>query len=69
MVPAGGGDQEFRPLLFSLDTVLPVVNLGQDDRWTITGGGAQWWYAFSVLAGWALATVLVSALTARLVRD
>jgi hypothetical protein len=46
-----------------------VVNLGQDDRWTITGGGAQWWYAFSVLAGWALATVLVSALTARLVRD
>ncbi len=69
LVPAGGGEDEFRPLLFSLDTVLPVVNLGQDDRWTITGGGAQWWYAFSVLAGWALATVLVSALTARLVRD
>lgn len=69
MVPAGGAQEQFRPLLFSLDAVLPVVNLGQDDRWAITGGGAQWWYAFSVLAGWALATVLVSALTARLVRD
>jgi hypothetical protein len=66
---AAGGDEEFRPLLFSLDAVLPVVDLGQDDRWNIVGGGAQWWYAFSVLAGWALATVLVSALTARLVRD
>ena len=69
MVPAGDGEAEFRPLLFSLDAVLPVVDLGQDDRWEIVGGGAQWWYAFSVLAGWALATVLVSALTARLVRD
>ena len=69
IVPAGRAQEEFRPLLFSLDAVLPVVNLGQDDLWTIAGGGAQWWYAFSVLAGWALATVLVSALTARLVRD
>lgn len=69
LVAAGGAPEEFRPLLFSLDAVLPVVNLGQDDRWEIMGGGAQWWYAFSVLAGWALATVLVSALTARLVRD
>ena len=69
IVPADGAQEEFRPLLFSLDAVLPVVNLGQDDRWAITGGGAQWWYAFSVLAGWALATVLVAALTARLVRD
>jgi len=69
LVAAGGAPEEFRPLLFSLDAVLPVVNLGQDDRWETMGGGAQWWYAFSVLAGWALATVLVSALTARLVRD
>jgi len=64
----GAAAHDFQPLLFSLDAVLPVVKLGQEDHWMATAT-AQWWYAFSVLAGWLLATVLVAALTARLVRD
>jgi hypothetical protein len=67
-VEPAGRAPDFHPLLFSLDAVLPVVQLGQDARFSVMGA-AQWWYAFSVLAGWVLATVLVAALTARLVRD
>jgi hypothetical protein len=59
---------QFHALLYSLDTVLPVINLGQKGYWSPTGL-AQSWYVLSVLAGWIMVTVILAALTARLVRD
>ncbi len=59
---------EYAPWLYSIDSVLPVINLGQEAAWSPTGP-AQYWYAFSVLAGWLGATALIAALTAILTRD
>jgi hypothetical protein len=68
--PAKSQDQlpQFAPWLYSIDSVLPVINLGQEGAWAPTGA-AQYWYAFSVLAGWVLGTALIAALTAILGRD
>jgi hypothetical protein len=59
---------QFHPWLYSLDSVLPVINLGQKSYWSATGA-AQYWQAFSVLAGWILVTVILAAVTTRLIRD
>jgi hypothetical protein len=58
----------FHPWLYSIDAVLPLINLGQKTAWTPTGA-AQYWYAFSVLAGWLLGLGLVAYLTAKLFRE
>jgi hypothetical protein len=60
---------QFEPWLYSIDAVLPVINLGQESAWSPTGLFFQTWYAFSVLAGWVFATALVAALTATLFRE
>ena len=59
---------DFRGLLYSLDAVLPVVNLGQEIAWS-PQGFAQIWYGFSVLVGWLLGLGLVAFLTARFFRE
>ena len=58
----------FHPWLYSIDAVLPVINLGQESAWTPTGA-AQIWYAFSVLAGWVLGLGFVAYFTAKLFRE
>jgi hypothetical protein len=58
----------FHAWLYSLDSVLPVINLGQEDYWSPTGI-ALYWHTISVLAGWLLITLILGALTTRLVRD
>jgi hypothetical protein len=58
----------FQPWLYSIDAVLPVINLGQESAWAATGA-AQIWYALSVLAGWLLSFGLIAALTATLFRE
>jgi hypothetical protein len=45
----------FNPVLFALDTLLPIVNLGQDEHWR-TEGAAQWIAATLTLVGWVLAS-------------
>src|SRR5215470_14636712 len=56
-------DPENRPVfnaaLFALDTLLPIVNLGQDEHWR-TDGADQWIAVTLTLVGW----VLVSATAA-----
>lgn len=61
------GTTDFQPLLYSLDVVLPVVNLGQQDAW-IAEGPAQWWVLLTV-AGWILATVVLAVVTGLLKKD
>lgn len=43
----------FNPVLFALDTLLPIVNLGQDEHWR-TAGASQWIAATLTLVGWVL---------------
>jgi len=64
----GEGRPGFHGAIYSLDTLLPVVDLRQQAVW-IPGGGAQWWAWASILAGWILTTAVVAALTGLLRRD
>jgi hypothetical protein len=58
----------FQPWVYSLDVLLPVVNLHQEEFW-IPEGVARWWAWFSILAGWLLTTVVIAALSGLLKRD
>ena len=59
---------QFHSWLYSIDAVLPVIDLGQESAWAPTGA-AQVWYAFSVLAGWLLGLGFVAYFTAKLFRE
>lgn len=58
----------FHALLYSLNCVLPIVDLGQKNFWA-PSGLALGWKAFSVVAGWVLVTLILGAVTSRLVRS
>jgi hypothetical protein len=58
----------FHGAIYSLDTLLPVVDLRQQAVW-IPAGGVQWWAWASIVAGWVLTTAVVAALTGLLKRD
>ncbi|MFJ3923691.1 oxidoreductase [Streptomyces sp. NPDC090022] len=57
---------QWNAVLFALDLLLPVIDLGQQDRWRLTGGW-QWAAAALVMLGWILATT-VAAGASRLLR-
>ena len=50
-----GQNPVFNPWLFAADTLLPIVNLGQDGFWRLEGA-SQWIGSGLVAAGWILAT-------------
>jgi adhesin HecA-like repeat protein len=58
----------FQGAVYALDTLLPVVDLRQQEVW-IPRGWVQWWEVASILAGWVLTTAVVAALTGLLKRD
>jgi hypothetical protein len=64
----GEAHPSFHGAVYSLDTLLPVVDLHQQDVW-IPHGWVQWWAWASILAGWVLTTAVVAALTGLLKRD
>ncbi|HEX8074198.1 MAG TPA: hypothetical protein VF545_04390 [Thermoleophilaceae bacterium] len=67
--PAKTGHRpSFDSLLYSLDSLIPVVNLQQRDAF-IPHHTAQTWFIFATLAGWALTTALVAAVTGALRRQ
>jgi hypothetical protein len=59
---------DFHALVYAIDSVLPVVNLGQETSWA-PQGVAQAWYVISVVAGWMLGLGLVAFVTARFFRE
>ncbi|HEY0637260.1 MAG TPA: hypothetical protein VGD67_06410 [Pseudonocardiaceae bacterium] len=63
-------DPEHQPVfngtLFALDTLLPIVNLGQDEHWR-TAGASQWIAAALTLVGWVLASTAAAGV-ARVLR-
>jgi hypothetical protein len=58
----------FHAFAYALDVLLPIVDLGQQDRWN-PQGAAQWWSYVSILSGWVLSTAVVAALTGLLKKD
>jgi hypothetical protein len=52
----------FRPLIYSLDQLVPVVNFGQRENWVATGD-AQTLATIMVIVGWILTTAILAALT------
>ena len=50
-----GQNPVFNPWLFAADTVLPIINLGQDGFWRLEGV-SQWISSALVAVGWILAT-------------
>jgi hypothetical protein len=58
----------FHAWLYSLDSVLPVVDLGERNYWA-PEGLALYWKTFSIIAGWVLVTVIIGTVTTRLIRN
>ncbi|MFF5443650.1 oxidoreductase [Streptomyces sp. NPDC012888] len=61
-----GESPQWNAVLYALDLLLPVVDLGQQGHWRVEGGW-QWGAAVLVMLGWILATT-VAAGASRLLR-
>jgi hypothetical protein len=70
LTPANKPDVQppFKPFLYTLDLLLPVVSLHVRDAW-IAHGAAQVWSVVFIIIGWILATAVVLSLTGLLKRD
>jgi hypothetical protein len=54
----------FSPALYAVDTVVPLISLGQRSTWyaharTAYGGFVEWWLNVAALLGWLLSTIFV----------
>jgi len=59
---------QFNALAYTLDLLVPVVNLGQESAWAPVG--ATQWVAYGlVAAGWILVSVIAAGLTRALSRN
>lgn len=58
----------FNPLAYTLDVLLPIVDLGQKSAWQPQGPTLYWSWALT-LAGWVLTTAVVAGLAGVLKRD
>jgi hypothetical protein len=56
------------PFLYTLDVLLPVVNLHQREAF-VAHGGLEWLVALLTVAGWVLGTAAVVGLTGILKKD
>jgi hypothetical protein len=69
----GGGEVRcFNPVLYAIDTVVPLVSLEQRSTWYPDpslryGAFMQWWLNAATLLGWLLSSIFVLSL-ARLSR-
>ncbi|WP_405473972.1 hypothetical protein [Streptomyces canus] len=62
------GYPAYQPWLYTLDLLLPVVNLRQNDIW-IPHKAAEWCSMIFIIAGWALATALVVGMGSMFARE
>ncbi|MDQ1020297.1 oxidoreductase [Streptomyces afghaniensis] len=63
-----GEHPEWDPTLFTLDLLLPVIDLGQVGFWQLRGGW-QWLATAMILLGWILATTVAAGATRLLRRN
>jgi hypothetical protein len=63
LAPLDPGQQPvWNPALLATDLVLPIVDLGQDNEWQLSGA-SQWISAMMIAAGWVLATTAAAGAT------
>ena len=58
----------FHPVAYTLDVLLPIVDLGQDKAWTPHGWALYWSWSL-IAVGWVLTTAVVAGLTGIFKRD
>lgn len=63
-----GQTPRFQAAIYSLDALVPLIDLGQRSAWQPIGA-ARWWFWFSICAGWALTTAVAAALAGLLRTD
>jgi hypothetical protein len=68
MTQTGTRPPAFHPVAYTLDVLLPIVDLGQQKAWTPQGSALYWSWAL-IAAGWVLTTAVVAGLTGILKRD
>jgi hypothetical protein len=72
--PCGGGRVRcFNPLLYAVDTVVPLIALEQrstwyPDRYVAGGRAVEWWLNLATMAGWLLSSIFLLSF-ARLARN
>jgi hypothetical protein len=60
--PVSHNPPAFQPFVFTLDLMLPIVNLGQKEYWQ-AAGPVRWFGWVLVLVGWGLTTAVVAGVT------
>jgi hypothetical protein len=65
---AAAEQPSFNPFLYTLDLLLPVINLHQNEAWN-AHGPAQWFVLAFRIAGWILTTAIVLSLSGILKRE
>lgn len=66
--PVRANGPAFQPIVFALDVILPILDLGQEKAFTPSSNTA--WVAWaSAIGGWLLATTVIAGLTRRLSRS
>jgi hypothetical protein len=68
MVATTGTPPSFHDWVYALDTLLPIIDLGQQSNWN-PEGAAQYVSYLLIAGGWVLSTALVAALTGLIKRD
>jgi hypothetical protein len=72
--PCGGGRVRcFNPMLYAVDTVVPLIALEQratwyPDRYVAGGRAVEWWLNLATMAGWLLSSIFLLSF-ARLARN
>jgi hypothetical protein len=62
-----GAAPHFNPVIYTLDLLLPIVDLGQEHAFD-PEGAAQWFSYFLIAAGWILATTIAAGVARTLSR-
>lgn len=57
----------WQPAIYTLDLLLPVLDLGQEAAWR-TSGASQWIALFLIILGWLLATIVTASAAADILR-
>ena len=68
ITPASTHPGAFDPLAYTLNVLVPIVNLGRQNAWQPQGSALYWSWALTG-AGWVLTTAVVAGLTGILKRD
>jgi hypothetical protein len=64
----GARTPRFQPVIYAFDTVVPVLDLGQQNAY-IPAGAGQWIAWMVTVAGWVLATTVIAGITRTLTRN